>query len=223
MLLRDLSLFLDTLAFDRVLGGDFGFRVYHVLNYVNRQIRPIRFKSSAFSGIAVRGCLPEHSMECKVEGENVLVADVSFDKGDYAELASEREFQEFVIDMLLRGVELARKNYDVPYQEIEEAVDGFRRSGYKNEWVHKKRLFRGLNGLRGSLTCKLDSQKFTLTLQLERGGNLLYESEILETRPDPVFFHHMFKDLVVEGNKLVVTRSRSRTLLELDLSQLISS
>lgn len=220
MLFREVSLYLDTVAFDRTFGSDFDFRAYHVGDFITRRIRNFRIKSPDFSGLVVRGCLPEHSMECKIEGENVLVAEVPFEKCKYDELASEREFQELVIDMILRGVDFARKRYDLPYQEIKEAVEEFRGSGYKNEWIHKKRLFRGMNGLRGWLKCKMDSQNFTLTLRLERKGTLLYESEILETKPDALFFHHMFNDLVVDGNKLIVTRPRSRTLMELDLNQL---
>lgn len=223
MLLREVSLYLDTVAFDGRFGSEFDFRAYHIADFITRQIRPLRFESSEFSGIVIRCCPPEHPMDCKVQGDSALVVDVPFDRGDYEDLTSERDFQEFVIGLLLRGVGSARQNHDLPYDQIKEAVEEFRRAGYKNEWVHAKRLFRGTNGLRGWLKCKMDSQKFTLILRLERKGSLLYESEILETEPDALFFHHMFKDLVLDGDKLVVTRPRSRILLELDLNQLESS
>lgn len=223
MLLREVCLYSDSVSFDGKFGSDFDFRAYHIGDFITRRVRALRLQSSDFSRLAVRCCLPEHPMDCKIEGGNFLVADVSFAKCKYDDLASERDFQEFVIELLLRGVELARKNYDVPHQEIKDAVEEFRRSDYRNEWIHKKRLFRGMDGLRGWLKCKMDSEKFTLTLRLEKKGVVLYESEVLETKPDALCFHYRFNDLVVEGNKLIVTSRISTPLVELDLSQLSSS
>jgi hypothetical protein len=58
--------------------------------------------------------------------------------------------------------------------------------------------------VQASLSCHLDTEKFTLTLKLERKGMTLFEQQILETKPDELIFAYRFKDVVAEDNRVVV-------------------
>lgn len=221
MLLKDVALVLYAEGYPRLYRSDFAFRARSTCNFVSRILRAFRFETSNFWRVLLVGHR-ESKQACGVLGGDVLAVGVKFDQVRYETLVGEQVY-EFFLEMLTEGFSIARASHDVPYNELMEAVDRFRDGGYRNEWVHKKRLFRGRDGLRGTLLCSMDLERFVLTLRLERKGVLLYESDILETKPDEICFGHQFKDLAIEGEKLIVTSRVSKPLLQLDLSALASA
>ena len=201
MLLRDVSLFLNIDEYGGDYSSDFQFRSRYVCNFVRRQIVPVRFKTGGFGSIVVEGCR-EPTNECPIRGEKVLSATVAFDQQEYESLA-QGEHHEFFIGMLLEGLEKCSQHHEIPLKELQSAIEEFRSGGYKNEWVHQSKLLRG-SGLRGILLCKMDSERFTLYLRLERKGKVVFEEQILETEPDETIFAHEFKEVVLKNNKIVV-------------------
>ena len=48
-------------------------------------------------------------------------------------------------------------------------------------------------------------ESFELSLLVEKNGEVLYNSVVLQTPPDDVAFHYKFKDLALDGDNLVIT------------------
>lgn len=221
MILRDVALVLKAEDYPRTYRSDFAFRARSTCSFISRVLPPLKFKTAGFWRIVIAGSqVPE--MVCRVRGGDVLYVDVGFDQQSYESLAV-NELYDFFLDMLKKGLSEANQSFDFPYDELLGAMEAYRTGGYRNEWVHKKKLFRGRNGLRGCLLCAMNTERFVLTLRLERRGEILYEAEILETKPDELCYAYQFKDLVIKDDKLVVTSRISKPLAEFDLNSLLSS
>lgn len=221
MLLKDVALVLKAEEHPRVYRSDFAFRARSTCHFISRVLPPLKFNAAGFWRIVVAGChMPDKT--CRVRGGDVLHAEVCFDQQKYESLSGDDRCELF-LDMLTEGLSKAHESFDFPYKSVLESMDLFRAGEYRNEWVHKKKLFRGLGGLRGSLLCTMDTERFVLTLRLERKGEVLHEASLLETKPDELCFAHQFKDLVIRDGKLIVTSSVSEPLVEFDLSSLLLS
>ncbi|MCC7509157.1 MAG: hypothetical protein IT464_07255 [Planctomycetes bacterium] len=138
----------------------------------------------------------------RISIEHNAISPVHFDQARYDSLKP-GEHHEFFISMLVEGLHKAAKSHEIPLKEILGFIEDFRRGGYKNEWVHQTKLLRG-TGLRASLLCSMDSERFQLTLKLERKGATVFERVILTEMPDETCFAHQFKDVVLKGRKILV-------------------
>lgn len=217
MLLRDISLYLNLDEYDPDYVSDFQFRSRYLCNFVRRRIKPLRFRTEGFGSIAVQGCR-EPKEGCPIEGEKVAGPRVRFDRQRYDSLRPE-ECHELFIGMLWQGLEKCARHHRIPLLEMEAAIDEFRAGGYRNEWTFKRRTFRSF-GLEASLNCSLDMEKFVLTLEVERKGVVVYDAPILETKPDELIFDYRFKDVVLDGQALVVMSKSGEATFSLDLSAL---
>jgi hypothetical protein len=214
MLLRDISLYLNVDEYERMYGSEFQFRSRYLCNFVRRQIRPLRFRTEGFGSIAIQGRhVPQDG--CSIEGEDVAVATVAFDRQRYDSLEP-AECHELFIGMLVEGLRKCARCYRIPLAEMESAVDAFRAGGYRNEWLHKKQRLASV-ALQASLRCSLDMEKFVLRLVLERKGIVVYDAPILETKPDELIFAYQFKDVVLDGQTLVVRNKLDEPTFSLDL------
>lgn len=217
MLLRDISLALNFDTYERNYDNDFQFRSRYLCNFVRRRIVPLRFRAEGFGSIVVEGCRePEEG--CPIKGESVAVAPVRFDQRRYDSLEPS-QCHEFFIGLLLEGLEKCARFHRIPLSEMKSAIDDFRAGGYRNEWTHRKKLLRPA-GLRASLNCSLDMEKFVLRLKLERKGEVVYDASVLETKPDELIFAHRFKDVVLDGQRVVVRDKFDRPTFLLDLDEL---
>jgi hypothetical protein len=215
MLLKQLYLSLNVAEYPRDVQGPFGFRTRYLCNYVERRLRVLRAQNQEFSRLCVEG-RHDGQAPCYLTSDPVAVVPIAFDRARYERLSSD-ELHEFFIGMLVGGLEKCAGQYAIPLREMQECIDEFRVGGFHNEWLHQKRSLRPL-GLEARLTCRLEMERFVLTLTLERAGASVFEREILETLPDELIFEHRFKDVVLEGESILVTTKRSaqRTLFALD-------
>ena len=217
MILRDIALYLDNDQYERDRIVSFGFHARYVCNYLRRRLRVLKFDAAGFSRIVVRGCREEQDA-CPIQGESAAVPGILFDKDAYESLGPGQR-HEFFISMLLRGLRKCARFHCIPLAELELAIEDFRRGGYRNEWTHKRRSFPKL-GVRASLLCSMDSEKFVLTLSVECRGRNPFVRQILQTKPDETIFAHRFKDVVVRDGKVVVIDLFNKPAYTLDLESL---
>jgi hypothetical protein len=201
MLLRTVRLYLHSDEFAQAARSEFLFSSCYVSNFLSRRVRDLGFRSDGFKGVLIQGrCEADGPVRISSEG-NVIVP-VHFDQPRYESLGTGGK-HEFFIGMVVEGLEKCARHHRIPFVDLMAAIDEFRRGGYRNEWTYQKKLLRPF-GIQASLLCRLDAQKFALTLKLERKGTTLFEQEILETKPDEVVFAHRFKEVVAEEDRVVV-------------------
>jgi hypothetical protein len=220
MILRDVPLYLHEHQYPPEYQGRFGQRARYICNFLARRLKPLKFQADGFNRICVRGGMSADD-SCPILSENAAVPSVIFDRERYDSLRP-GEHHEFFIGMLREGIEKCARHHNIPLEALHQAIEEFRRGGYKNEWVHQSKLLRGL-GIRASLLCKMDSERFVLTLVLERNGTTIFNEPILEEAPDEICFGYQFKDITVKESTLIITSKISKPLLTLDLRPLLAN
>lgn len=215
MLLRHVYLYLNLDEYPPSLATPFGFQTRYVCNFLERRLRAQKFQSTGFSKICVQGTgAPVDS--CPILPEHAVVPKVAFDAGRYQSLGP-GERHEFFIGMLVEGLEKCARHHRIPLKEFLASIDEFRHEGYENEWVDQSKVLRPA-GLRASLLCSLDADRFVLTLQLERTGTIVFSEPILETKPDELIFAYRFKTLVFDGESVVVNNKFDKPLFTVDVT-----
>jgi hypothetical protein len=199
MRLTDVRLFLSNDEFPRELRSEFLFRSCYVSHYVTRRVRELRLPRD-YKGLLVRGCLLGGEPRISVEGN--LIVPVEFSSARYMSLRPGEEHK-FFVEMLADGLARTAEGYRVPVVEMKAILDDFREGGYRNEWTHQKKNLRAI-GVQSSLLCSLDPEHFWLVLRLEKKGVVVFEQQILETKPDEVIFAHRFKDVVLDNDAIIV-------------------
>lgn len=219
MLLKHIYLYLNLDEYPNELATSFGFRTRYICNFLERRLRTLRFHAEGVSKICVQGRhMPEEA--CPIVPENSAVPSVTFDKDRYQVLGLNQQ-HEFFIGMLCEGIEKCARYHRIPLAEMMVAIGDFRRGGYKNEWIHQTKLLRPA-GLRASLLCSLDAERFILTLQLERRNKIIFKEPILETKPDEIIFAFRFKEVVLDGDFVVVKNKFGESIFSFELEPKIS-
>lgn len=217
MLLRDIALFLNVDEYEREYRSEFGFRSRYVCNYLSRRLQGLRFKADGFQKLCVEG---RHEAEegCPIVGANAVVASISFDQAAYEALRP-GEQHEFFIGMLLEGIETCARYKEIPLDELVSSIEEFRRDGYRNVWLFKKKRLTDAK-LSASLICSMDTERFELTLKLARNDDVVFDAPILETKPDETIFAYRFKDVVLENNAVVVINKFGKPTFSVPLDAL---
>lgn len=217
MLLRHIYMYLNPEEFSLELGSEFDFRARYLCNFIERRLRQLRFHTADFSTICVQGQhVPDES--CPIRHVNAAVASFAFDEQQYKALGPS-DHHEYFIHILQGGFEKCARYHSIP-RELLNAIDDFRRIGYKNEWTHQSKLLRPA-GIRASLLCSLDTNRFVLTLRLESKGHVLFEKPILETKPDEIIFAHQFKEVALDGQTVTVRDKFGKPTFSINLNSLI--
>lgn len=208
MLLKHVYLYLHLDEYPADLATPFGFRTRYVCNFLERRLRELRCHADGFNKICVQG--RRRPLEaCPVVSDHAALPTVAFDQAKYESLRPGEE-HEFFIAMIVEGLERCARQHRIPIAELRAAVEEFRRGGCRNEWTHQKKLLRQL-GVQASLLCSLDPERFRLNLKLEKKGVAAVERRILETKPDELIFAHRFKDVLVDGDSVVVKDTFGKT------------
>ena len=100
-----------------------------------------------------------------------------------------------------------------------EVLRKFEGSNYTNKWVHKKRNFRK-QGLKAALDCSMTTSGFELFLEVESSTGAFVRRCLLRTDPDELAFGYQFKDLLLEGDELVVSSKFGTQLFRSSLTEL---
>lgn len=223
MILRDINVGLDseTIWLPKDYDAKFGFRQRYIGNYLRRLVHKMKWTTTSFRSLSIEGHLPPGcTVPSRVQFAAALVVPVHFDQPRYDNLGP-GEHHEFFLGMYTEGIEKAHRDFPIPYDVLMKGIEDFRQGGYKNEWVQQRKLLKPFN-VHASLLCDMDSERFQLTLLVERKGVTLYREPIFTTKPDEIMYDHKVKDVIAVDNKIVVRTKmhleENQTLFTLDLA-----
>jgi len=191
-----------------------------VCHYVQQFLAARKIETDGFNRMCVVGRRVASGASVR-NSSNVLVVEVPFDIAEY-EQTLEDDLPEYFIGLLAAGFTKGSRDAQLPLELFQEAITSFRQAGYKNNWVHTRRMFRSA-GISCELLCELDRSAFHLILEVQRGGEQIFSQEILRTLPDEVAYVHRFKDVVLEGHTLLVRDKFGKSLFALNLQERNSS
>lgn len=218
MLLKHIYIYLNQDEYPKTLVVPFGFGTRYLCNFLERNLRTLKFKTEGFNKICVQG-MRQPLIGCPIVPENAALPTVLFDLDEYERL-KHNEHHEFYIRMLILGLKKCAQYHQIPLTEMMEIIEIFRRGGYRNEWVHQQRMFRSY-GLQASLLCSLDSERFVLRLEISKSKKIVFERRILETKPDEIIFSHRYKEVCIEGDAVVVKDKFGDSVFSTDINSLI--
>ncbi|OIQ43988.1 MAG: hypothetical protein BM558_09690 [Roseobacter sp. MedPE-SW] len=134
-----------------------------------------------------------------------LCVDVPIDWAAYEQVQdSAQGFGVFICDFYRLGIAYLRPEQGLPQETMLAWVDAFERAGYEHTGLFKKRVFRQV-GLTAELHCKADFHAFQLRLIVKKGKETLLDEVILTEDPDPLLYHHKFKEIELRDGQIVVT------------------
>ena len=217
MIFRSIYLDLDRIEFGNEFGYSFLLQSRALCHFLQRKVKPIKFKSDGFNRLVVKGT--KKKVEPFINSSNVLSVRVPFKEEAYRSSESTEDLNEFYIEMLKEGMNLGDALSPLPIKAINEGIREFRESGYSTSWSTPRRRQRE-RALIAFLECQLSINSFELYLVIERKKEQIYRDKILVTDPDEIAFHYRFKDIVFGNDTLTVTSKTSEPLLTMNLKEI---
>ena len=127
---------------------------------------------------------------------------------------------EYFLESLEIGFHKAADSKLIPLETLLKLICEFRNNGYKNEWLHKRKIFREFD-LDVKLNCYFTMHEFRLEVTIARltSNENLCSEVILQTRPDEVFFDKKFKDILIDERNITVTDFLDKPRFLIDLKK----
>jgi len=191
-----------------------------ISNYLSIQIRKLKTETDgAFNMISI---IPTIDIKdsCKIVGEKALRARVSFNRDAY-ERMGEIEKYEYYLQLLEEGYKVCAKHKKIPLEQLLKLHQDFRNNGYKNEWLHKKKKFKE-QGIEVTLNCFFTSFDFQLVMSVSdiKSKTELVSGTVIRTLSNEVCFAHLFKDVIVENDKIFITNSHDEPKFMFDVTDI---
>lgn len=221
MNLRYITLFMDyDSGFENSIRDNFNLSSRFISNYLSVQIRNLKYTTDGtYKMISVAPSISVKS-GARVIGEGSLQARILFDHA-YYQNNDEVIRYEYFLKLLEEGYYKCSEIKEIPLAHLLKLHDTFRNSGYKNEWLHKKKKFIK-EGIEVALNCFFTSFDFRLVItvvEIKSKQNLI-SGTVIRTLPDEVCFEKLFKDVVVENNELIITEFQNRPKFKFKLSDI---
>jgi hypothetical protein len=191
-----------------------------ISNYLSIQIRKLKSETDGtFNMIAVSPTLNIKNV-CRVVGEKALDASISFNRDAYEQM-TEYEKYEYYLKLLENGYKICSQYKRIPLDNLLNLHQTFRENGYKNEWLHKKKKFKEY-GIDVILNCFFTSFDFHLNMSVcdIKSKTEIVSGTVIRTLPDEVCFTPLYKDIIIENDKLCITEFQDRPKFVFNLSDI---
>jgi len=196
---------------------------FFITEYITRHLRTSSLKHAEIDNIRVSYLITSISSD-----ENSILFSPNF-KNIVCQLSDSYEDIRILrgterIEKFLNVIEHSAVFYETLVEglgtEIESAVDSFRIGNYKNVWIYKKKRLKGIGTAK--LECELEPLKFNLSFVVENTKKQeIYRKRILQTRPDSIFYHSAFKDLILNEDKISITdRISEKPIFSITIDQI---
>lgn len=183
----------------------FNLKADAIASFLTSKIRKERIECDGFNGLFFFPVGPGGKREEPQIKYKSLCVDVPIDWADYEPVQdSAQGFGAFICDFYRRGIALLQPEQGVPQEAMLAWVAAFERAGYEHTGLFKKRVFRQV-GLTAELHCKADFHAFQLRPIVKKGKETLLDEVVLTEEPDPLLYHHKFKDIELRDGQIVVT------------------
>lgn len=179
-----------------------------ISNYLSIHVRKLKFETdNTFKMISVIPSQKKEAITFQILAENVINATVPFDPKKYEEMG-EIEKYEYYLALLEEGYRICAQHKNIPLDELIRLNQQFRDGGYKNEWIHKRKVFKDL-GLDITLYCCFTSSEFRLRMGVvnRESKKEFLSGTVLVTPPYEVSYEYLFKDIVYDqdSHSIIIT------------------
>ncbi|MDP4203735.1 MAG: hypothetical protein Q8861_13700 [Bacteroidota bacterium] len=223
MNLRYIALYMDyDSGYEDPFRDNFNLHSRFISNYLSVQIRKLKYATDGtFNMLSIAPTIVIKHL-CRIVGEKALHTCISFNRDAYEQM-NDIEKYEYYLKLLEDGYRICAHYKNIPLADLLKLHDDFRQNNYKNEWLHKKKRIKE-HGLDIILNCYFTSTDFRLVMtacDLVSKKELI-SGDVIRTLPDEVCFAHLFKDLKIENEHLIITDFLDRPIFSFLLSDLLN-
>ena len=221
MILKQLYLYPELGKHHGDVSGSFREKTRCICNYIERTaLKPLKFKVDGFKRICV---IADENPNLKVivNSSGTASIGIAFTPEEYAAKAN-TELQEYFITLLVDSLIEFNEQITIPLEEIQNSIEQFRISEYKNEWVHKSKSLKGTKQI-AKLYCQLSVDRFRLHFHLVENSSIIFQEEILNEFPDEIVYEYKFKDLIIDGCVCRVTDRFGDVVYEKDIGKICNN
>lgn len=219
--------------------SDFSFQTRYMCDYIQNVMIKEKLQSKNFNLITLRARKNASSGLNIKKHLKSLEVEVFFDEIKYRQLYPKSNiypvknslippidygsFDNFLISMVMEGLEKLKFEPFIPYQSLVDAVLDFKSIGCKNEWLFKTKTINE-HGIKVSLWCKLTPDHFSLYLIVYKKKQI-YKKEILRELPSSICYKHQFKDIIYKNDTITITKdlTESPPLIQLDINDILAN
>lgn len=217
MKLRYINLQLDRSVYDLDYVSEFCYRARFMCNYLSRKVRLLHFETDGtFNMISIN---LGGTSEIDIVPLDVLQVCLPFNKEEYEKL-EDKDRAIFFESMFKEGFKRAVTFKSIPLEGLYGILAEFQTNGLKNTWVAKNKIFREHN-LRVILKCDFNQYDFHLNVDIYQWSSkeFLCSGTVIKTLPDEIFFEHLFKDVYVSGEHIVITQFLDYDFIQISLTE----
>lgn len=217
MKLRYINLQLDRSVYDLDYVSEFRYRARFMSNYLSRKVRLLHFETDGtFNMISIN---LGGTSEIDIVGLDAPQVSLPFNKEEYDKLDDKDRIIYFA-SKFKEGFRLAATYKSIPLDGLYGILAEFQTNDFKNTWVAKNKIFREHN-LRVILKCDFNQYDFHLNVDIYQWASkkLLCSGTVIRTLPAEVFFDHLFKDVYVRGEYIVITEFLDYDFIQISLTE----
>ncbi|EDQ7230751.1 hypothetical protein XL92_004257 [Salmonella enterica subsp. enterica] len=218
MILKEIYLYPELLDYGEEITFLFKKQSRSLCNYIERHLKSIKYQTADFKRICFV-CQNEPLSDTYVNTCNVLCVSIPMDEDEYTSKKKE-SLNEYFINLLTLGVDKCSKTHPLPNDHIMAAINEFRRGGYVNKWLFKKKKLKEL-GLEFTLECSLTMDEFSLDLYIIK-EKVIYRDNIVKDVPNEFVFNYYLKDLLISNNSIKVIDKLNKEIYSKNLDDIIT-
>lgn len=211
-------------GYDKDYRYEFTLHTRFISNYLSKQMRKKEHwfeTDGTFNMLSVHP-MPDKLAECRIVPEDVLIAEVPFDKQRYEKIKGTADC-EYYLELLAEGFKKASGFKEIPLDMLLRLMNDFRQNGYKNEWQHKKKRFNEQD-VEIILNCYFTTLDFRLVATIKKLSTKeeLCSGAVLTTEPNEICFDKMFKDILLDKKKIIITDAFDSPRILIDLKDALN-
>ena len=193
-----------------------------ICNYLSKEVRKLKLNTFPYKMLNYYPSPSESSIriwDSDVINCKLFLSPEEIDKLNKMKRLEDR--YEYYFSFLERGYRFVSESIPLPVDSILGLHDQFRKGGYRNEWLFKKKMIREY-GLYVFLKCYFTTFDFHLELEAYdlKQTRLIAKDIIFQSFPDEICFSKDFRSIQVEGSKLQILNFLGKAEMAVDLEAL---
>jgi hypothetical protein len=211
MYLKNIELFMSfDSGYKDPFRNSFNLEANFINDYISRNVRALKLETDGtYNMIHVEPSV-DGIGSFSIKGEKSLNVKVKFNK-DYYLSQNDNQRNDYCLDLLYQGYKIVTKFKAIDIGELLEISDEFKSKEFTNNWRFKKKRFKDYN-LDVELICEFSKSSFKLRIIVVDTikEKTLLNNILIKTLPDRVCFMPLFKEIIIDNDKLIITEFQNR-------------
>lgn len=221
MYLNHFQLIMEDDKRDRTYRSHFTYNTYVIRYCLSTQLRKLKFETDGtfdVINIIVGAVKPPYVEIPWYKALNIYIP-FNFDLYDNAD---EAERCRYYVDWVRKGLEIARDNKNIPFEELMGWLRSLAENKFIYSWDFKSITVREYN-LKIRFVCYLTTNDFTIRMSAfdKKRSVCICEGQVVRTKPDSIFFGFISKKIKIRDGKIIFTSKWDTELIYLELKDLL--